>query len=151
MQCLFRTVFLENEKCNFAPFNRKSVFPEPDSSLGNQTMFYNDHRFVLSGHAPECHWLLLLEWRPDSFCKLISARAEYHRLSRLIESLSGSINKHCIAMHVFNWGLNSFCKSLTTRGRDSSTFTANWTLNCQFAGYCNKNVTSKVWKGHFAI
>ena len=52
-------VFLGNEKTqrNFAPFSRKSVFPEPDSSLGNQTMFYNDQRSVLSGHAPECHWL----------------------------------------------------------------------------------------------
>ena len=54
-----RTVFLRNEKtqCNFAPFSRNSVFPEPDSSLGNQSMFYNDHRSVLSGHAPEFHWL----------------------------------------------------------------------------------------------
>jgi len=36
-----RTVFLGNEKTqrNYAPFIRKSVFPEPDSSLGNQTMF----------------------------------------------------------------------------------------------------------------
>ena len=52
-----RTVFLGNEKTqrNFAPFSRKSVFPEPDSSLGNQTMFYNDQRSMLSGHAPECH------------------------------------------------------------------------------------------------
>jgi len=54
-----RTVFLGNEKTQrkIAPFIRKSVFPEPDSSLGNQTMFYNDQRSVLSGHAPECHWL----------------------------------------------------------------------------------------------
>ena len=54
-----RTVFLGNERTqrNFAPFSRKSVFPEPDSSLGNQTMFYNDQRSVLSGHVPECHWL----------------------------------------------------------------------------------------------
>ena len=45
-----RTVFLGNEKtlCNFAPFSGKSVFPEPDSSLGNQSMFYNDHWSVLS-------------------------------------------------------------------------------------------------------
>ena len=52
-----RTVFLGNEKTqrNLAPFNRKSVFPEPDSGLGNLTMFYNDQRSVLSGHAPECH------------------------------------------------------------------------------------------------
>jgi len=52
-----RTVCLGNEKTQrkIAPFIRKSVFPEPDSSLGNQTMFYNDQRSVLSGHAPECH------------------------------------------------------------------------------------------------
>jgi len=50
-----RTVCLGNEKPQrkIAPFNWKSVFP--DSSLGNQTMFYNDQRPVLSGHAPECH------------------------------------------------------------------------------------------------
>jgi len=49
--------FLGNEKTQryFAPFIRKSVFLEPDSSLGNQTMFFNDQRSVLSGHAPECH------------------------------------------------------------------------------------------------
>jgi len=54
-----RTVFLGNEKTQryFAPFSRKSVFSEPDSSFGNQTMFYNDQKSVLSGHAPECHWL----------------------------------------------------------------------------------------------
>jgi len=45
----------QKTQCNFAPFSRKSVFPEPDSGLGNQTMFYNDQRSVLSGHAPECH------------------------------------------------------------------------------------------------
>jgi len=39
-----RTVCLGNEKTQrkIAPFIRKSVFPEPDSSLGNQTMFYNE-------------------------------------------------------------------------------------------------------------
>ena len=49
-----RTVCLGNENSQrlIAPFIRISVFPEPDSSLGNQTMFYNDQRSVLSRHAP---------------------------------------------------------------------------------------------------
>jgi len=69
-----RTVFLGDEKMQryFAPFNRKSVFPEPDSSLGNQTMFCKDQRSVLSGHA--LRRISVLDWRLQSFCISISAR-----------------------------------------------------------------------------
>jgi len=75
----------------------------------------------------------VLDWRLDYFCESITARAEYHRLLRLIEPLIGSINNLCIAMHVLNWRqLKSYCKSLTARGRNSSTVTANWILNWQF-------------------
>ena len=49
-----------------------------------------------------------------------------------IKGSISSINNLCIAMHVLNWRhLDSYCKSLTARGRKSSTVTANWILNWQ--------------------
>jgi len=35
-------------------------------------------------------------------------------------------------MHVLNWRLDSYCKSLTARGWESLTFTAYWTLNWEY-------------------
>ena len=51
------------------------------------------------------HWVAYpcLIGNLSTFVNRKAQRAEYHRLSWLIEPLIGSINKHCIAMHVLNW------------------------------------------------